>query len=51
MKHLKTRIYRVVVVGATPAGVAATQKLEEMNIPVTLVESDSDIDHKLSDER
>ncbi|HBN26907.1 MAG TPA: 4Fe-4S ferredoxin [Desulfobacteraceae bacterium] len=51
MKHLKTRIYRVVVVGATPAGVAATQKLEEMNIPVTLVESDSDLDHKLSDER
>ena len=48
MKRPKNRLHKVIVVGATPAGIAATQKLMEMNIPVTLVDSDSDINDKLS---
>ena len=38
------------IVGATPAGIAAANKLGELGIPVTLVESDSDLNKKLSDE-
>lgn len=47
MKHLKDRLHRVMVIGATPAGIAATNKLGELGIPVTLVDADADLDQKL----
>jgi NADPH-dependent glutamate synthase beta subunit-like oxidoreductase/NAD-dependent dihydropyrimidine dehydrogenase PreA subunit len=50
MKRPKDRLYRVIVIGATPAGIAATNKLGELGIPVTLVDSDFDLDKKLSRE-
>ncbi len=46
----KDRLHRVLVIGATPAGLAATNKLGEMGIPVTLVDPDPDLDKKLSRE-
>ena len=48
MKRQKERLYRVIVAGATPEGIAAANKLGELGIPVTLVDSDSDLDRKLS---
>ncbi|MDY7038193.1 MAG: FAD-dependent oxidoreductase, partial [Thermodesulfobacteriota bacterium] len=48
MKRPKDRLHRVIVIGATPAGVVATNKLGELGIPVTLVDSDHDMDEKLS---
>ena len=48
MRLPKERLHRVIVIGATPAGVAATNKLGELGIPVTLVDSDPDLDQKLS---
>ena len=48
MKRPKDRLHRVLVIGATPAGIAATNKLGELGIPVTLVDSDPDLDKKLS---
>ncbi|MCL2791161.1 MAG: FAD-dependent oxidoreductase [Desulfobulbus sp.] len=48
MKRQKERLYRVIVAGATPEGIAATNKLGELGIPVTLVDSDPDLDRKLS---
>ena len=50
MKGSKERLHKVIVIGATPAGVAATNKLGELGIPVTLVDPDSDLDQKLSRE-
>ncbi len=50
MKRIKDRLHRVLVIGATPAGVVATNKLGELGIPVTLVDPDPDIDKKLSRE-
>ena len=50
MKRPKDRLHRVIVIGATPAGIAATNKLGELGIPVILVDSDSNIDRKLSRE-
>ncbi|MBW1899526.1 MAG: FAD-dependent oxidoreductase, partial [Deltaproteobacteria bacterium] len=50
MKRPKDRLHRVIVIGATPAGITATNKLGELGIPVTLVDSDSNIDRKLSRE-
>ena len=50
MKRPKNRLNRVIVIGATPAGVAATNKLGEMGIPVTLVDTEPDLDKKLSHE-
>jgi len=47
----KERLYKVLVIGATPAGIAAVNKLGEMGIPVTLVDSEADLDRKLSTER
>ncbi|MBW1851431.1 MAG: FAD-dependent oxidoreductase, partial [Deltaproteobacteria bacterium] len=47
MKRPKNRLHRVMVIGATPAGVAATNKLGELGIPVTLVDSEPDLDQKL----
>jgi NADPH-dependent glutamate synthase beta subunit-like oxidoreductase/Pyruvate/2-oxoacid:ferredoxin oxidoreductase delta subunit len=48
MKHPKERLHRVTVIGATPAGIAAANKLGELGIPLTLVDSDYDLDKKLS---
>ena len=50
MKRKKDRLHRVLVIGATPAGVAATNKLGELNIPVTLVDREADLNQKLSRE-
>ena len=50
MKRPKNRLNRVIVIGATPAGVAATNKLGEMGIPVTLVDPEANLDGKLSRE-
>ena len=50
MKTPKERLYRVLVLGATPAGIAATNKLGELGIPVTLVDPDSDLNEKLARE-
>ena len=50
MRDPKDRLYRVLVLGANPAGLAATTKLGEMGIPVTLVDSDPDLDRKLASE-
>ncbi len=50
MKPTEDRLHRVMVIGATPAGIAATNKLGELGIPVILVDSDPDIDRKLSNE-
>ncbi len=47
----KDRLHRVIVIGATPAGVAATNKLGELGIPVVLVDPDADLDQKLSREQ
>ncbi len=51
MRAAKDRLHRVLVIGATPAGIAATNKLGEMGIPVTLVDSDPDLDQKLAAEQ
>ncbi len=50
MRDPKDRLYRVLVIGANPAGIAATNKLGEMGIPVTLVDPDPDLDQKLASE-
>ena len=47
MKRPKDRLHRVIVIGATPAGIAAANKLGELGIPVTLVDSEPDLDVKL----
>ena len=51
MKRRKDRLHKTIVVGATPAGIAATSKLGELGIPVTLVDTIDDLDLKLSDEK
>lgn len=50
MRTLKDRLHRVLVIGATPAGLAATNKLGEMGIPVTLIDTEPDLNDKLSRE-
>jgi len=50
MTRPKDRLYRVIVVGATPAGIAAASKLGELGIPVILVDPDPDLDSKLADD-
>ena len=50
MRNPKDRLYRVLVIGATPAGIAATNKLGEIGVPVTLVDPDPDLNRKLSRE-
>ncbi len=49
MKRKKDRLRRVMVVGATPSGILAANKLGELGIPVTLVDCDPDMDKKLAD--
>ncbi|MCP3871619.1 MAG: FAD-dependent oxidoreductase [Desulfobacteraceae bacterium] len=51
MKRSKDRLSRVMIIGATPAGIFAANKLGELEIPVTLVDSEPDLDKKLSDTR
>jgi NADPH-dependent glutamate synthase beta subunit-like oxidoreductase/NAD-dependent dihydropyrimidine dehydrogenase PreA subunit len=48
MKQRKDRLHRVLIIGATPSGIAAANKLGELGIPVTLVDPDPDLDSKLS---
>lgn len=48
MRAAKDRLQRVLVIGATPAGIAATNKLGEMGIPVTLIDRDPDLNEKLA---
>ena len=48
MKDHKERLQKVCVIGATPAGIAATNKLGEMGIPVTLIDSHPDLNEKLA---
>ena len=48
MKRKKDRLHRVMVIGATPSGILAANKLGELGIPVTLVDCDADMDKKLS---
>ncbi len=50
MTRAKDRLYRVIIVGATPAGIAAASKLGELGIPVILVDPDPDLDRKLADD-
>jgi NADPH-dependent glutamate synthase beta subunit-like oxidoreductase/NAD-dependent dihydropyrimidine dehydrogenase PreA subunit len=51
MRLPKERLHKVIVIGATPAGLAATNKIGELGIPVTLVDPDPDLDKKLSREQ
>lgn len=51
MTREKERLHRVIVLGATPEGIAATNKLGELGVPVTLVDSDPDLNVKLADEQ
>ncbi|MGC9964117.1 MAG: FAD-dependent oxidoreductase [Syntrophobacteraceae bacterium] len=48
MKNPKERLQKVCVIGATPAGIAATNKLGEMGIQVTLIDSAPDLNEKLA---
>ncbi len=48
MGSQKDRLHRVLIIGATPAGISAANKLGEMGIPVTLVDRDPDLNSKLS---
>jgi NADPH-dependent glutamate synthase beta subunit-like oxidoreductase/Pyruvate/2-oxoacid:ferredoxin oxidoreductase delta subunit len=50
MKTSKNRLHNVMVLGGNPAGIAAANKLGELGIPVTLVETDADLNEKLSAE-
>ena len=51
MTRQKERLHRVIVLGATPEGIAATNKLGELGVPVTLVDSDPDLNVKLAAEQ
>ncbi len=48
MKNPKERLQKVCVIGATPAGISATNKLGEMGIPVTLIDKAPDLNEKLA---
>jgi NADPH-dependent glutamate synthase beta subunit-like oxidoreductase/NAD-dependent dihydropyrimidine dehydrogenase PreA subunit len=50
MKHPKNRLHSVLIAGATPAGIAAANKLGELGIPITLVDKAADLDAKLNTE-
>lgn len=49
-EKIKDRLRRVLIIGATPAGVAAANKLGEIGVAVTLVDTAHDLDEKLSRE-
>ncbi len=48
MKDPRERLQKVCIIGATPAGIAAANKLGEMGIPVTLIDKAADLNEKLS---
>ena len=48
MKRPKDRLHRVIIIGMTPAGITAANKLGELGIPVTLADTDPDMDAKLA---
>ena len=48
MKKTKDRLHRVAIIGATPSGVTAANKLGELGIPVTLIDTAIDLDEKFS---
>lgn len=48
MKKPKDRLHRVAIIGATPSGVTAANKLGELGIPVTLIDTAIDLDEKFS---
>lgn len=48
MKQPKNRLQSVLIIGATPAGVAAANKLGELGVPITLVDTAADLDRKLA---
>ena len=48
MKKPKDRLHRVAIIGATPSGVTAANKLGEFGIPVTLIDTAIDLDEKFS---
>ncbi len=48
MKNPKERLQKVCIIGATPAGISATNKLGEMGIPVTLIDEAADLNEKLA---
>ena len=50
MKILKERLQKVCIIGATPAGIAATNKLGEMGVAVTLIDEAPDLNEKLASE-
>ncbi|MDR3556538.1 MAG: FAD-dependent oxidoreductase [Syntrophobacteraceae bacterium] len=50
MKDPGERLQKVCIIGATPAGIAAANKLGEMGIPVTLIDQAVDLNDKLSSE-
>ncbi len=51
MTRQKERLHRVIVLGATPEGIAATNKLGELGVPVTLIDSEPDLNVKLAAEQ
>jgi len=51
MKRPKDRLQKVIVIGATPAGIAAVNKLGELGLSVTLVDRNADLNAKLADDR
>jgi NADPH-dependent glutamate synthase beta subunit-like oxidoreductase/NAD-dependent dihydropyrimidine dehydrogenase PreA subunit len=51
MKRAKGRLHKVIIIGATPSGIAAANKLGELGIPVCLVDPSPDLDGKLAEER
>ncbi len=50
MKDPGERLQKVCILGATPAGIAAANKLGELGIPVTLIDTAADLNGKLSAE-
>ncbi|MDR3570450.1 MAG: FAD-dependent oxidoreductase [Syntrophobacteraceae bacterium] len=48
MKDPRERLQKVCIIGATPAGIAAANKLGEMGIPVTLIDEAGDLNEKLA---
>lgn len=48
MTREKERLQRVIVIGATPEGIAAANKLGELGVAVTLIDNEPDIDQKLA---
>lgn len=48
MSDSKDRLQRVLIIGATPSGVFAANKLGELGIPVAVVDWEADLDQKLA---